>query len=85
MLHRLQKTARLVPKVSAACLAVFFCLRVEQVNRVLAALSESPTNIPIDSWISQIAAELEAEEKLEVAKWQESAKTIPEKIRRVAS
>jgi hypothetical protein len=48
-------------------------------------LSESCADIPIDSQISQIAAELEAEEKLEVAKWQESATAIPEKIRRVAS
>ncbi|KAI0703614.1 hypothetical protein BC835DRAFT_1483812 [Cytidiella melzeri] len=69
ILYRLRKTARLVPKI----------------NRVLNAMSEPPVEAPIQSRIAQIAAELEAEEKLAVAQWQENVRNVPEKGRRIVS
>lgn len=60
-------------------------IHTRQINRVLRAISEPLAEVPIQTYISQITAEIEAEEKLEVAKSQENSRPVPEKMRRIVS
>ncbi|EKM55576.1 uncharacterized protein PHACADRAFT_256290 [Phanerochaete carnosa HHB-10118-sp] len=56
-----------------------------KISRVLRSLTEPPPNNPIGYYVSQIAAEISAEEKLEAARLQESMKPIWDRGRRVVS
>ena len=57
----------------------------DQINRVLHAIVEPLVRVPVETYISQTAAEIEAEEKLEIAKWQETSRPVPDRVRRVVS
>lgn len=48
-------------------------------------MTEPPSGVSMDFFVSQVAAELSAEEKLEAAKLQESLKPIHDRSRRTVS
>ena len=52
---------------------------------MLRAMSDAPPTVVLDTFVSQIGAEIAAEEKLEAARLQDTFKSSNERGRRMAS
>ena len=85
MLDQLRGNTRLESKVCTRFPRTSSKLTFGQVTRVLRALTEPPPSLSLESFVSQIGAEISAEEKLEAAKLQESMKPIYDRPRRIVS
>ena len=87
LLNKLRQIKRAEVKVRKRGLLPYYdpYLLLLQINKALRGLSEAPTQTPLDTIITQIQAEIQAEEKLEAAKRQEPPRTAPERMRRIAS
>lgn len=59
--------------------------RHQQVSRVLRAMTDAPPSVVLETFVSQIGAEIAAEEKLEAARLQDTFKSSNERGRRMAS
>ena len=59
--------------------------QLQQVSRVLRAMTDAPPTVALDAFVAQIGAEIAAEEKLEAAKLQDTFKSSNERGRRLAS